>query len=88
MTATPYIPTAALEGGRVLWRHWQHPKSAAQEGWLVEFSDDGRRVRIRKTRDTCERGIWMNCREIRIDAELSEHKAPDERRASRGGDDE
>lgn len=78
------IPDPSMEGARVCWRHWQ-TTTPAKEGWLVEFSEDGRSVRIRETQDTCERGVWMRCKDVRITAQLNEHRAPDERR--RGGED-
>lgn len=81
----PKIPTPELEGARVLWRHWQTTRPA-QPGWLVEFSTDGKNVRIRETQDATEKGVWHVCRDIRVIAELNEWSAPDEKRPSRGGD--
>jgi hypothetical protein len=78
MPALAIIPTPALEGDRVLWRHWQRPTSAAIEGWLREFSADGRRVRICATQKPKERGHWHECRQIRIDAVLDASSAPAE----------
>lgn len=80
------IPTPALDGARVLWRHWQRPQSSACEGWLREFSADGRRVRICATQKKRERGHWHDCRQIRIEAQLNPETAPAE--GKDGGDDE
>lgn len=72
-------PSPALDGGRVLWHHWQRPASSAVEGWLREFTADGRRVRICTTRtDKRERGHWHECRQIRVVAVLNAEDAPDE----------
>jgi hypothetical protein len=71
------IPSPALDGARVLWRHWA-TKLPAAEGWLREFSSDGLRVRIcLKQNDRREAGTWHLCRELRIEAVLNEASAPD-----------
>jgi len=70
------MPTPADDGARVLWRHWQ-TSTAPAEGWLREFSTDGRRVRIcTKPNDRREVGVWVACREIRIEV-LNPDTAPD-----------
>lgn len=83
-TAPAIIPDRGLDGARVLWRHWQRPASSAVEGWLREFSDDGKRVRICATQKKTDRGHWHECRHIRIDAVLHAGSAPAERESGEG----
>lgn len=86
---TPDVaPTPALDGARVVWRHWQSHPATACEGWLREFSPDGRRVRICATQNKRERGHWHECRQIRIVALLNADTAPDESKPDKEGDDE
>lgn len=77
------VPTPALDGARVLWRRWDSFEPA-REGWLREFSANGRSVRICKTQsDKRERGEWYLCRQIRIEEVLDPASAPDESRPKR-----
>jgi hypothetical protein len=69
------IPDRSLDGGRVLWHHWMRPASSAVEGWLREFTTDGRRVRICARQDKRERGHWHECKQIRVVAVLDADKA-------------
>lgn len=87
---SPIIPTPAHDGARVLWRLWNSSMDS-QEGWLREFSPDGRRVRICRKKSKRDRGAWIDCKTIRIEAVLEESKAPDESKPTddeTGGDDE
>ena len=69
-------PTREHAGARVLWVHWMSVKPA-QEGYVREFSADGRMVRISKTDRPKDAGAWHEVRELRIVAVLDESKKPD-----------
>lgn len=87
---TAVIPTRAMDGARVIWRHWQRGGETAQEGFIREFSADERMVRISKTDKPSDAGEWHQARDLRVVAQLDAAKAPKSpKRPSRGtGDDE
>ncbi len=61
--------TPALDGARVLCRHWTSTQPP-REGFIREFSPDQSLVRISKTNFPTDAGYWHRCAELRIDAVL------------------
>jgi hypothetical protein len=73
--SAPVALDKALEGGRVLFRHFLSQR-APVEGWVREFSADGRLVRISKTPKAKDAGQWHRVYDLRVEAVLSETAGP------------
>lgn len=67
--------TPALDGARVLYRHWG-TTSAPKEGFVREFSADKTLVRISPTSAPTDAGVWHRVYDLRVDAVLDAAKAP------------
>lgn len=65
----------ALDGARILHRHCLSNKPPL-EGWVREFSRDGRYVRISKTNRLSDAGIWHDCYTLKVEAVLEAGRAP------------
>lgn len=74
--ASPERPGPRHSGARVLYRHWQRPRSTAIEGFVREFSEDKRHVRISKTDMVSDAGCWYPAAWLRIEAVLAAEKQP------------
>lgn len=66
--------TPALDGARIVWRHWRSDEK--QEGFVREFTADGRCVRISTTNRKSDAGKWYMARELRCEGVLDPRKAP------------
>jgi hypothetical protein len=65
----------ALDGARILFRNFLS-RHAPVEGWVREFSADGKLVRISRTRKAKDAGQWFRTFELRCEAVLDEARAP------------
>lgn len=69
MTANaPIALDKSLDGARVLYRNWMVDKPV--DGWIREFSPNGEYVRIARTMDLFDAGVWHRCLTLRVDAVL------------------
>lgn len=81
--AAPLIPNPSMDLARVLVRQYLSRK--ATEGWIREFSQDGKQCRISRTSSPSDAGEWFRAADLRIESILEPGKAPKRRKQ---GDDE
>lgn len=67
--------TQALDGARILFRHYL-TRTPAREGWVREFASDGRYVRISRTSKPSDAGLWHEVYNLRCEGVLEPGKAP------------
>lgn len=67
--------TPALDGARVLYRHWRSTRPMT-EGFVREFSPDKSLVRISSSKNAWDAGSWHRALELRVEAVLDDAKAP------------
>lgn len=72
---SPYFIGKALDGARVLWRHWFQRDTSAEEGHVREFSPTADFVRIAKTTKRIDIGHWYRCSDLRL-VEVLQEKVP------------
>lgn len=65
----------SLDGARVLYRSF-FSTQAPKDGWVREFSKDGQYVRISRTQQATDAGLWHRCIQLRVEAILDAAKAP------------
>lgn len=76
MSTTRYIALdRALDGARVLWRHFLTQRPPV-EGWIREFNPDETLVRISATPRATDAGTWHRVYDLRIEAVLEPGRAP------------
>lgn len=63
-----------LEGGRILVRHFLST-SAPLEKYVREFTADGKLVRLSRSNDAKDPGLWSRVAELRVEALLEERRA-------------
>lgn len=64
----------SLDGARILYRH-MGSIAAPSEGWVKEFSPDGRHVRVSKTEAKTDAGTWHTTFHLKIGAILEPARA-------------
>lgn len=67
--------TPALDGARVLYRHWMSERPPV-EGWIREFNKDASLMRVSASQRATDAGMWHRTIEMRVDAVLEPAKAP------------
>lgn len=75
--------TPALDGARVLWRHWASAQPP-NEGYIREFSPDKLIVRVSRTTGAFDVGSWWRAADLRVEAVLEQKQQEKEEQAPPG----